>query len=230
MCRLRRHKSPGPAPAGGPPWCTPQKSAEEGRSRGLPPVPLRNPREYLAITHKLPPLPTGTQAEGSIQVAGAPNNAHRMARRGRTAENNARSGRSHACARARRSRAVFRLPVGAARHAKAAVPSRAHFRYGTGDSRVEALRPRRGGGRDAVSPFADPWTGRRRLWPKANRRRRWGRRGEAPRALLWFLSWARKKGTRCRSTTDKLRRSMSGNLRPLSAYHRHTPSLPERQN
>ena len=114
------------------------------------------------------------------------------------------------CVRARRSRAVFRLPVGAARHAKAAVPPRTHFRYGTGDSRAEALRLRRGGGRDAVSPFADPWTGRRRLWPKANRRRRWGRRGEAPRALLWFLSWASKKGTRCRSTTDKLRRSMSG--------------------
>ena len=48
------------------------------------------------MTRELPPLPTGTPAEGSIQVAGAPNNAHRMARRGRTAENNARSGRSRA--------------------------------------------------------------------------------------------------------------------------------------
>ena len=60
------------------------------------------------------------------------------------------------CARARRSRAVFRLPVGAARHAKAAVPPRKHFRYGSGDSRAEALRPRRGGWRDAVHPSADP--------------------------------------------------------------------------
>ena len=80
MCRLRRRRLPGPAPAGGPTSCAPKKSAEEGRSRGLPPVPLRNPREYLAITRRLPPLPTGTPAEGSIQVAGAPNGRSRMAR------------------------------------------------------------------------------------------------------------------------------------------------------
>ena len=114
------------------------------------------------------------------------------------------------CARARQSRAVFRLPVGAARHAKAAVPPRTHSQYGPGDSQAEALRPRRGGWRDAVHLSVHPWTGRRRLWPKANRRRRGGQGGAAPRALLWFLSWASKKGTRCRSTTDKLRRSMSG--------------------
>ena len=67
---------------------------------------LRNLREYLAIARELPPLPTGTQAEGSIQVADAPNDRSRMARRGRTAENNARSGRSralHACAAKPRS-------------------------------------------------------------------------------------------------------------------------------
>ena len=96
MCRLWRRGSPGPAPAGGLTSCAPKKSAEEGRSRGLPPVPLRNPREYLARTRKLPPLPTGTPAEGSIQVAGAPNDRSRKTRRGRTAENNARSGRSRA--------------------------------------------------------------------------------------------------------------------------------------
>ena len=56
----------------------------------------RNLREYLAITRRLPPLPTGTQAVGTIQVAGAPNNGGRKARRERTAENNARSGRSRA--------------------------------------------------------------------------------------------------------------------------------------
>ena len=78
------------------------------------------------------------------------------------------------CARARQSRAVFRLPVGAARHAKAAVPPRKLFRYGSGDSPAEALRPRRGGRQDAVGLSADPWTGRRRLWPQANRRRRGG--------------------------------------------------------
>ena len=49
------------------------------RLRGLH-RPLRDPLEHLAITRRLPPLPTGTQAEGSIQVADAPNNAHRMAR------------------------------------------------------------------------------------------------------------------------------------------------------
>ena len=32
----------------------------------------RNLREYLASTRRLPPLPTGTQAVGTIQVAGAP--------------------------------------------------------------------------------------------------------------------------------------------------------------
>ena len=96
MCRLRRRRLPGPAPAGGPTSCTPKKSAEEGRSRGLPPVPLRIPREYLAITRRLPSLPTGTPAEGSIQVAGAPNGRSRMARQNHTAENNARSGRSRA--------------------------------------------------------------------------------------------------------------------------------------
>ena len=41
---------------------------------------LRDLREYLAITRKLPSLPTGTPAEGSIQVAGAPNGRSRMAR------------------------------------------------------------------------------------------------------------------------------------------------------
>ena len=40
----------------------------------------RNLREYLASTRRLPPLPTGTPAEGSIQVAGAPNGRSRMAR------------------------------------------------------------------------------------------------------------------------------------------------------
>ena len=75
-CRLWRQESPGPAPAGGPTSCAPKKSAEEGRSRGLPPVPLRNPREYLAITRGLPSLPTGTQAVGTIQVAGAPNDGN----------------------------------------------------------------------------------------------------------------------------------------------------------
>ncbi len=78
MCRLRQRRLPGPAPAGGPTSCAPKKSAEEGRSRGLPPVPLRNPREYLAITRRLPPLPTGTPAEGSIQVADAPNGGNEM--------------------------------------------------------------------------------------------------------------------------------------------------------
>ena len=34
---------------------------------------LRNLREYLASTRRLPPLPPGTPAAGSIQVADAPN-------------------------------------------------------------------------------------------------------------------------------------------------------------
>ena len=65
------------------------------RLRGLR-RPLRNPLERLASTRRLQPLPTGTQAEGSIQVAGAPNDRSQRARREHPAENNARSGRSRA--------------------------------------------------------------------------------------------------------------------------------------
>ena len=50
-----------------------------------------------------------------------------------------------------------------------------------------------------------------------------GSRGVAPRALLWFLSWASKKGTRCRATTDKLRRSMSGKSKPTPG---RDPAIP----
>ena len=153
---FRRRGLPGPAPAGGPTSCTPKKSAEEGRSRGLPPVPLRNPREYLAITRRLPPLPTGTPAEGSIQVADAPNDRSRMARQNLRRKTTPVPGVRALCARARQSRAVFRLPVGAARRAKVAVPPRTHVRFGSGDSPAEALRPRRGARRDAVGSFIHP--------------------------------------------------------------------------
>ena len=125
------------------------------RLRGLH-RPLRYPLEYLAITRRLPPLPTGTPAEGSIQVAGAPNNAHRMARRGHTAENNARSGRSRAlraCAAKPRS---FPLPRGRCAPRKSGRAPPEAPRYGSGDSRAEALRPRRGGWRDAVNSFVHP--------------------------------------------------------------------------
>ena len=47
----------------------------------------RNLREYLAITRRLPSLPTGTPAEGSIQVAGAPNEGNGKCRRGRPEPN-----------------------------------------------------------------------------------------------------------------------------------------------
>ncbi|GKH48640.1 hypothetical protein CE91St45_32020 [Oscillospiraceae bacterium] len=73
------------------------------------------------------------------------------------------------------------------------VPPRKHSRYGSGDSPAEALRPRRGGRRDAVGLSADPWTGRRRLWPQANRRRRWGSRGHSPLRLLSPISCPHKK-------------------------------------
>ena len=106
---------------------------------------LRNLREYLAMTRELPSLPTGTPAVGTIQVAGAPNNAHRKARQDPRRKTTPVPGVRARCARARQSRAVFRLPVGAARHAKAAVPPRTHVRFGSGDSPAEALRPRRGG-------------------------------------------------------------------------------------
>ena len=47
----------------------------------------RNLREYLAITRRLPSLPIGTLAEGSIQVAGAPNEGNGKCRRGRPEPN-----------------------------------------------------------------------------------------------------------------------------------------------
>ena len=123
--RLRRRRLPGPAPAAvldlprctrrGFHWnCRPWAARITCAFRRAPRVPfrtdekepkvrlrtlrrvLRNLREYLAMTRELLPLPAGTPAEGSIQVADAPNNAHRMARRGPAAENNARSGRSRA--------------------------------------------------------------------------------------------------------------------------------------
>ena len=171
---------------------------------------LRNLREYLASTRRLQPLPTGTPAEGSIQVADAPNYRGRMARRGHTAENNARFGRSRAlraCAAKPRS---FPPPRGrcAPRKSGRASPGALPVRYRrlSGRGIAPAARRRAGCCRLGRSSVA----GRRRLWPKANRRRRGGQGGEAPRALLWFLSWASKKGTRCRSTTDNLLRSMSG--------------------
>ena len=42
---------------------------------------------------------------------------------------------------------------------KLSVPPRMHLRYGSGGSRAEALRPRRGGWRDAVHSFAHPCHG-----------------------------------------------------------------------
>ena len=179
ICRSGSGGVAGSRPGGRVTFFAPKKVTKEGRQRTLRRV-LWNLREYLASTRRLPSLPTGTPAEGSIQVAGAPNDRSRIAR-GDPPSGKQRPFRAFArFARARRSRAVFRLPVGAACHAKAAAPPRKHPRYGSGGSPAEALRPRRGGGRDAVGSSANPWTGRRRLWPQANRRRRGGQGGTAP--------------------------------------------------
>ena len=160
MCRLRQRRLPGPAPAGGPTSCAPKKSAEEGRSRGLPPVPLRNPREYLAITRRLPPLPMGTPAEGSIQVAGAPN-----------------TGTEGSATKERR-------PVGGAplRFCRRISPKafRVRFRRLSGRGIAPVARRLVGCYRLVRSSVV----GRRRLWPQANRRRRWGRRGFGRRPSL----------------------------------------------
>ena len=65
MCRLRRHRSPGPAPAGGPTSCAPKKSAEEGRSRGGFKRPARATPEarYARRPLKGPRRPFGTRFE-----------------------------------------------------------------------------------------------------------------------------------------------------------------------
>ena len=144
------------------------------------------------MTRELPPHPTGTPAEGSIQVAGAPN---------RGTEGSATKER--------------RPPGGAPlRFCRRISPKafRARFRGLAGRGIAPAARRLAG----CCTPVRSSVAGRRRLWPQANRRRRGGRRGEAPRAFLWFLSWASKKGTRCRSTTDK-------SLRPLGGISKTTP-------
>ena len=129
-----------------------------------------------------------------------------------------------------------------------AVPPRAHYRYGSGGWAAEALRPRRGGGRVAVSSSADPWTGRRRLWPKANRRRRGGQGGAAPCGFFpLFLGRprnraARRGGTRQttplaerqiqarrRSATDRPSASGAEYLKRPSAGQRQTAPLNERK-
>ena len=77
-------------------------------------------------------------------------------------------------ARARRSRAVFRLPAGAARHAKADVPPLwelpIRFRRLAGRGIAPVARRRAG----CCTPVRSSVAGCRRLWPKANWRRRGG--------------------------------------------------------
>ena len=220
---------------------------------------LRNLREYLARTRGLPPLPTGTPAEGSIQVAGAPNDGNNGAAslpgrgtRGRVADpppvrrtrigltdrgvscgqepqltcalrsQRPRPDGSHnprrkttpvpgvraPCARARRSRAVFRLPVGDASEIKTAAPPLwelpVRFRRLAGRGVAPAARRLAGCCRLVRSSVA----GRRRLCPKANRRRRGGQGGMAPCGFFPpFLvrtrnGAARRGGTRQASPLD----------------------------
>ena len=171
---------------------------------------LRNLREYLARTRGLPPLPTGTPAEGSIQVAGAPNDGNGAASlpgrgtRGRVADpppvrrtrigltdrgvscgqgpqltcalrSQQRTpegspgtfgGKQHACgvfarfARVRGFAAQFSASPWEMRASqKPPCLPYGNSRYGSGDSRAEVLRPRRGGWRDAVHPSVHPWQG-----------------------------------------------------------------------
>ena len=56
-----------------------------------------------------------------------------------------------------------------------------------------------------------------------------GSRGRSPRALLWFLSWASKKGTRCRSTTDRPSVPRAEYPKQPSVDYRQPPPLAERQ-
>ena len=189
---------------------------------------LRNLREYLASTRRLPPLPTGTQAEGSIQVADAPNDRSRMARRGHTAENNARSGRSRALRACAASPRSFPPPRGrcAPRKSGRASPGVLPVRFRRLAGRGIAPAARRVAG--YCTPVRSSVAGRRRLWPQANRRRRGGQGGAALVPFFGsFLGQARKElavgrlptgppspgrniQNSRRSTTDNLRRSPSG--------------------
>ena len=171
MCRLRRRRLPGPAPAGGPTSCAPKKSAEEGRSRG---AHLKKVGAQSSPPLRIPPPLTSSQPRVEGWYRYTQQSSYRKTRSDTRRKTTPVPGVRAPCARARQSRAVFRHPVGAARHANADVPPRTHSQYGSGGSRAEALRPRRGGGRDAVHPSVHPWTGRLRLWPQANRRRRGG--------------------------------------------------------
>ena len=108
------------------------------------------------MTRELPSLPTGTQAEGSIQVAGAPN---------RGTEGSATKER--------------RPPGGApSRFCRRISPKafRTRFRRLTGRGIAPAARRLAG----CCKLVRSSVTGRRRLWPQANRRRRGGQGGAAP--------------------------------------------------
>ena len=170
------------------------------RLRGLH-RPLRDPLEYLAITRRLPPLPTGTPAEGSIQVAGAPNDRSQRARREHPAENNARSGRSRApraCAAKPRSFPPPRgrcAPRKSGRASPGALPVR--FRRLSGRGIAPAARRLAGCCRLVRSSV----TGRRRLWPKANRRRRGGQGGMAPCGFFPPFLVRTRNGAACRGGT-----------------------------
>ena len=202
---------------------------------------LRNLREYLASTRRLPPLPTGTQAEGSIQVADAPNDRSRMARRGHTAENNARSGRSRALRACAASPRSFPPPRGrcAPRKSGRASPGVLPVRFRRLAGRGIAPAARRVAG--YCTPVRSSVAGRRRLWPQANRRRRGGQGGAALVPFFGsFLGQARKELAVGRlptgppspggisktavgrlPTTSAARRA--ANPRPLSVDYRQVP-------
>ena len=133
-----------------------------------------------------------------------------MARRGRTAENNARSGRSRAlraCAAKPRSFPPPRgrcAPRKSGRASPGARPIR--FRRLAGRGIAPAARRRAGCCRLVRSSV----TGRRRLWPKANRRRRGGQGGIAPCGFFPPFLVRTRNGAARRGGTRQLRRSLSG--------------------
>ena len=171
------------------------------RKQGAKLAPLENPPtahvQSAAGRRLVPPHPTIRLSEGSPGTHGGKQRPFRaFARFARVRGEAAQFSASPWDMRAKLKRTC--IPYG-------------NSRYGSGDSRAEALRPRRGGWRDAEGSLAHPWTGRRRLWPKANRRRRWGSRGHGPLRLLSPISCPYKKWGR------------------LPGRDPATPPLPERQ-
>ena len=171
--RLRRRRLPGPAPAGGPTSCAPKKSAEEGRSRG---ARLKKMGAQSSPPLRIPPPLTFSQPRVEGRCHCAQQSGYRKARpwthggKQRPFRAFARSARVRGVA-AQFSASPWALRATQSGRASPEAPP-VRFRRLAGRGIAPVARRRAGCCRLVRSSV----TGRRRLWPQADRRRRGGRR------------------------------------------------------